>query len=73
MKTINLDTDSIKLGQFLKLVDIAMSGGDAKLIISNGEISVNGEVCTQRGKTLVDSDIVEFDGERFLIKTTVDR
>lgn len=73
MKTINLDTDSIKLGQFLKLADIAMSGGDAKLIISNGEISVNGEVCTQRGKTLVDSDIVEFDGERFLIKTTVDR
>tara|TARA_B100000925_G_C21865887_1_gene412068 strand:- start:222 stop:422 length:201 start_codon:yes stop_codon:yes gene_type:complete len=57
----------IRLDQFLKLMDIAQTGGHAKLIIQNGEVQVNGEVCTQRGKKLRKGDIVEFQSQKWVI------
>ncbi len=68
MKTIGINSDYIKLDQFLKLADIVMSGGEAKVIIMSEEISVNGEVCTQRGKKLRSGDIVEFKGQQFSVR-----
>ena len=57
----SIQTDFIRLDSFLKLCDAVQSGGHAKLVIQDGEINVNGEVCTQRGKKLHTGDKVEFE------------
>lgn len=54
--------DSIKLGQFVKLANLAESGGMAKEAIVGGEVSVNGEVVTARGHLLNDGDRVQLGG-----------
>jgi ribosome-associated protein len=54
--------ESIRLGQFLKLADLVESGADAKELIADGEILVNGEPETRRGHQLRVGDIVEFAG-----------
>lgn len=56
-----IQTDFIRLDAFLKLCDVVQSGGHAKIVIQDGEIKVNGEVCTQRGKKLHVGDKVEFE------------
>ena len=68
MVTINLREDYIKLGQALKAAGIVESGVEAKIVILDGLVKVNGNVETQRGKKLVDGDIVSFDGEEIEIK-----
>ncbi|MBR6940213.1 MAG: RNA-binding S4 domain-containing protein [Clostridia bacterium] len=55
-----IDTDFIRLDAFLKMNDAVQSGGHAKLVIQGGEVRVNGEVCTQRGKKLRPGDSAEF-------------
>ena len=55
--------DFIKLGQALKAAGLVDSGLDAKIVIQDGEVSVNGEVETRRGKKLYPGDVVKFDGE----------
>ena len=67
MQEIKLREDFIKLGQALKAANLVESGVDAKFNILDGLVSVNGEVCTQRGKKLYQGDVVEFDGEKILI------
>lgn len=57
-KDVFISTDFIQLDSALKLADAVQSGGHAKVIIQNGEIKVNGEVCTQRGKKLHVGDII---------------
>ena len=57
----------IRLDQFLKLMDIVQTGGHAKQIIQNGEVYVNGEVCTQRGKKLRAGDVVAFQSQEWTI------
>ena len=57
-----LRDDFIKLGQALKAAGLVDSGLDAKIVIQDGEVSVNGEVETRRGKKLYPGDVVEFDG-----------
>jgi len=54
--------ESIRLGQFLKLADLAEFGSDAKELISSGSVLVNGEPDTRRGRQLRVGDVVEFDG-----------
>jgi ribosome-associated protein len=54
--------ESIRLGQFLKLADLAETGSDAKELIAAGEVLVNGEPETRRGRQLRVGDVVEFDG-----------
>lgn len=55
-----ITTDFIKLESLLKLTAICSSGGEAKMVIQDERISVNGEVCTQRGKKIRSGDLVEF-------------
>ncbi|AJE31982.1 hypothetical protein B842_00630 [Corynebacterium humireducens NBRC 106098 = DSM 45392] len=50
--------ETIKLGQFIKLASLVATGGEAKDVIANGEVTVNGEVDTRRGKTLRHGDVV---------------
>lgn len=59
--------DYIKLGQALKAAGLVESGVDAKMVILDELVKVNGEVCTQRGKKLYDGDVVDFDGEQIKI------
>ncbi|WP_180946917.1 S4 domain-containing protein YaaA [Peptostreptococcus faecalis] len=67
MEQLNIETEYIKLDQFLKIVDLVSSGGEAKIIIMSGEVKVNGEVATQRGKKLRQGDIVEVGGRKIKI------
>lgn len=61
-ETIQIDSEYIKLQDLLKLTGLAATGGMAKIVIQNGEVKVNGEVCTMRGKKLRAGDVAEYDG-----------
>ena len=63
MEVIHLREDYIKLGQALKAAGLVESGVDAKFVIQDGLVKVNGQIEVQRGKKLVAGDVVEFDGE----------
>ena len=65
METIIIKDDFIKLGQALKLAGMVGSGVDAKIVIQDGQVKVNGEVDTRRGRKLVEGDMVTFNGESF--------
>ena len=55
--------ESIRLGQFLKLANLIESGSDAKPLLADGQVSVNGEVETRRGRQLVAGDVVSLAGQ----------
>lgn len=61
-------TPTIKLDQFLKLVNAVETGGQAKVLIQGGEVKVNGAVETRRRRTLVAGDVVELAGESFTVE-----
>lgn len=67
MNEIKIDTDFIKLDSFLKWCGAASLGSEAKFYIQNGDVKVNGEISTQRGKKLRVGDVVEIDGESYKI------
>lgn len=62
---VNISTEFIRLDAFLKLANAVQTGGHAKIVIQNGEVSVNGEVCLMRGKKLRQGDIVSYDGKQY--------
>lgn len=62
MEKISITTEYIKLDSFLKLATLTGTGGEAKYVIAEGLVSVNGEVCTMRGKKLHPGDKVSFAG-----------
>ena len=68
METITIKTEYIKLDALLKFAALVASGGEAKEVVGAGLVSVNGEVCTMRGKKLRDGDVVSFDGETVEIR-----
>ena len=65
--TIKLRDEYIKLGQALKAAGLVGSGSDAREVIVNGEVLVNGQPEYQRGKKLRDGDIVEYEGNQIKI------
>ena len=67
MQEVKINTEFIKLDSFLKWCGAVSLGSEAKMFIMDGEVLVNGEVCTQRGKKLYRGDIVEFNGETFKV------
>ncbi len=69
MKTVNIKDGFIKLGQALKLAGVTMSGVDAKFVIQDGLVKVNGQVELQRGKKLHDGDIFEYEGNEYIIRS----
>lgn len=62
---MKIETEYIKLDSFLKLVNAVCSGGEAKIIISEGEVAVNGEIELRRGRKLRPGDQVSLGGETF--------
>lgn len=68
MQTYKIKDDFIKLGQALKAAGFVESGVDAKFVIQDGLVTVNGAVETQRGKKLVPGDVVEFEGQTLKIQ-----
>ncbi|MCI6920855.1 MAG: S4 domain-containing protein YaaA [Lachnospiraceae bacterium] len=67
MESIKIKDEFIKLGQLLKLAGFCDSGVDAKFVIQDGLVKVNGEVETQRGKKLYNGDIVEFENKQIKV------
>lgn len=67
VKAIEISDDFIKLGQLLKLADMVSSGVEAKIVIQNGEVKVNGEVDTRRGKKIYPQDVVEYQGKQVTV------
>ena len=63
--TVQIRTEFIKLQDLLKFAAAVSTGGEAKILIQEGDVTVNGEVCTMRGKKIRPGDVVEADGWRF--------
>lgn len=67
METIAITTEYIKLQDLLKLASVTATGGEAKVRIQEGEVTVNGTVCTQRGKKIRPGDAVCLDGRELTV------
>ena len=63
METHIITTEFIKLQDLLKFANAVSTGGEAKIRVQEGEVKVNGEVCTMRGKKIRPGDVVEMDGQ----------
>jgi len=68
MKEVEISNDPVELYKILKLEDIVSSGGEAKHVIAEGQVLVNGKVETRKRKKIVAGDIVEFGNEKIRIR-----
>lgn len=68
METVQIQTDFIKLDALLKFAALVGTGGEAKMVIADGMVSVNGEVCTMRGKKIRPGDTVRFAGSELTVE-----
>ena len=66
---VTIDSEFIRLQDLLKISGLASTGGMAKVVIQNGEVTVNGAVCTMRGKKLRDGDTAAYNGVAVTVKT----
>ncbi len=64
---VSISTEYIKLQDAMKYANVVYSGGEAKVLIQEGQVMVNAEVCTMRGKKLYNGDTFSFAGQTFLI------
>lgn len=67
MKTITITTEFIKLQDLLKFSNLVETGGEAKERVQAGEVTVNGEICTMRGRKIRPGDDVCFQGEHYTV------
>ena len=67
-ETLKIETEFIKLQDLRKFAGAVETGGEAKLVIQDGKVSVNGQVCTQRGKKLRPGDTAELDGLTLVVE-----
>lgn len=65
METITITTEYIRLQDLMKLSNMVNTGGEAKQLIQDGQVQVNGETCLQRGKKLRPGDIVTYQNRTF--------
>lgn len=68
MEKIMITTEFIRLDSFLKLTGLVDTGGQAKFVIQGGEVLVNGETCTMRGKKLRPGDEAQYAGRTFQVE-----
>ncbi len=68
MNTIEITTEYIKLQDLLKLAGLTYTGGEAKVMVQEGLVKVNGEVCTMRGRKIRPGDRVEFEGKTLEVR-----
>ena len=67
MEIITITTEFIKLQDLLKFAALLSTGGEAKIVITEGEVTVNGETCTQRGKKIRPGDVVGYRGREITV------
>ena len=67
MEKIYIESEYIKLSQFLKFIDLVFSGGEAKIFLENNEILINGEKDNRKGRKLYQGDIVEILDKQYQI------
>ncbi|MDE5620881.1 MAG: RNA-binding S4 domain-containing protein [Ruminococcus sp.] len=67
-ESVKIKTEFIKLDALLKYASLVSSGGEAKMLIQDGQIRVNGEVCTMRGKKIRSGDKVSFGDKEVVIE-----
>lgn len=70
MENIQISDEYIKLGQALKLAGLVSSGIEAKIVIQDGKVKVNGVTDTRRGKKLYPSDVFEYNGQQICVEST---
>ena len=70
IKTVDINGEFIKLDALLKYAGLAATGGDAKLLIQDGVVSLNGEACMMRGKKIRNGDVVRVPGGAVRVVTT---
>ena len=68
IRQVRIKSEFIKLDSLLKFASIVSSGGEAKIAIQSGEVSVDGEPCENRGKKIRPGSVVVFNGETLLVK-----
>jgi ribosome-associated protein len=68
MREVEITNEPIELYKILKFENLVSSGGEAKYVINDGQVLVNGEVETRKRKQIVSGDTIEFQGEKLLIK-----
>lgn len=66
-REVKITTEFIKLDALLKFAGVVETGGEAKQVIQDGEVRVNGETCAMRGKKMRPGDVAELDGIRIVI------
>lgn len=67
MKEVSITTEFIRLQELLKFASLVSTGGEAKVMISGGEVSVNGEICLRRGRKLRAGDVVCCRGQELTV------
>ena len=72
MQTILINREPVELFKILKFENIASSGGEAKLMIENGEVLLNGALETQKRKKILNGDVIEIFGEQYKIVLAVE-
>ena len=68
MRQVDISDQPVELFKILKFEGIVVSGGQAKLVISNGQVIVNGEVETRKRRKIMDGDIIVFEEEKLLVR-----
>ncbi len=68
MKEIILSKQPVELFKILKFEGMASSGGEAKMLIADGQVEVNGAIELRKRKQIVSDDVIEFDGEKFVVR-----
>ena len=67
MEAVQISDEFIKLGQAMKLANLVSSGVEAKIVIQDGQVKVNGEVDTRRGRKLYPQDVFEYQGQQIIV------
>lgn len=68
MRDVEITREPVELYKILKFEGLVSSGGEAKLLIGDGQVTVNGEIETRRRKKMVDGDVIEFRGEKLKLR-----
>jgi len=68
MREVEITKEPVELYKILKFEGLVTTGGEAKLLIGDGQVTVNGEIETRRRKKIVNGDVIEFRGERLLVR-----
>ena len=73
MRTVTINKEPVELFRILKFEGLVTSGGEAKAVIAQGDVIVNGSVETRKRKKIVSGDIIEYDAETLLIRSSLSR